>query len=370
MLVLLHETVTGEFVAELPFAKASWSSGVCTADEGTVNIPGYTGQEWWQFFIPKKYTVSISVDGVVKAAGLLGIPEGQTDDDGNHVVVFPFKGLEDHFDRRYVLPYPYWPLVNAQGLPIPARNTRITGVDYGTMIKRLYVQAMSHPGGALPVVLQPDRPGTREKEWQATAGKQVQAAVDDVSGLLGGVEWDWVPNVDEIGNLTWSLVTATDAVQEVTSDTLHLWTSGGDFPDIGELDVKVSPEFMCSTAIFAGGKEDDSEMFARATSGALAAVGVPLMEVWDSSHSSVSVQATLDGWAKQAHDDGQAPVQYWSMRVRADRAGGLRHGDWCLLDVKDHWLLPDGEYRRRILQVSGSDDSQWLGLVVGGETEW
>ena len=69
---------------------------------------------------------------------------------------------------------------------------------------------------------------------------------------------------------------------------------------------------MCSTAVFTGGKDDDRVMVARATSDTLINAGIPLTEVWDSSHSSVSKQATLDAWAQRRHAEGQSPVQYWS----------------------------------------------------------
>lgn len=301
---------------------------------------------------------------------MLGVPEGASDTDGLHRVVFSGRGIESYFERRHVLPYPYWPLVDAEGRPIVSRDTRISGVEYGTMMKRLYQQALTHPGAQLPVAWEPDRTGTREKEWAAVDGKPVQEAVDDIANLLGGVEWDWVPVVDDMERLSLALVTGTDADVEITSTYWHTWQAGGELPDTGPVTVKVSPEFMASTAIFTGGKDDDRTMIARATSNDLIIAGIPMTEVWDSSHSSVSQQATLDGWAGKRIEEGQAPVQYWGFDVRADRAAGLRHGDWCTIEISDHWLIPDGSYPRRIVEVSGTEKQEWLNVTVAGELSW
>lgn len=371
MRALLHETISGEPVTELEISDVKWSTGICRADEVSVTVPGYTGRSLYQWMVPRKFMVTVlEDDGRVRASGMLGIPEGTTDDDGLDHVVFPGRGVESYFDRRFVLPYPYWPLVDAKGYPIASRDTRIEGVEYGTMMKHLYAQALTHQGAILPVVWEDDRRGTRQKEWAAVDGKPVQEAVEDISNLLGGVEWDWVPVLDDSERLTLALVTGTDAEMEVTSAFWHTWQAGGEVPDVRGLSVKVSPEFMTSTAIFTGGKEDDRVLVARATSLDLVVAGLPLTEIWDSSHSSVSQQATLDGWAGKQVEEGQAPVQYWSFEVRADRAHGLRHGDWCTVEIADHWLVPDGSYARRVVEVSGSADSEWLGVTVAGELSW
>lgn len=371
MRAIVHETVTGEPVTEMEITAASWSSGICRPDEVSVTVPGYTGRDVRQFMVPRKFCVTLlEDDGKVRGSGLLSLPEGSTDDDGLHRVVFPGRGIESYFDRRHVLPHPYWPLVDSAGYPIKGRDTRIVGVEYGTMMKRLYAQALSHPGAELPVVWEPDRPGTREKEWAAVDGKAVQEAVEDIANLIGGVEWDWVPVVDDSDRLTFALVTGTDADQEITSAFVHIWQAGGSEPDIRDLRVKVSPEFMASTAIFTGGKDDDRVMVARATSSVITDAGVPPIEVWDSSHSSVSVQETLDGWARKRISEGETPVEYWSFEVRADRAFGLRHGDWATVETCGHWLIPDGSYRRRVVEVSGAAESQWLGVTVAGVLAW
>lgn len=371
MRALLHETMSGEPVTELRFAEASWSSGVCRSDEVSATLPGNLGRELYHYRVPRKFTVTIAEDdGRVRGAGVLSLPSAKTDRDGKHQLVFPGVGIESIFERRYVLPPNYWPIVDSGGFPIPARDTRYVGVEYGTMMKRLYAQAVSHPGGQLPVVWEPDRAGAHEKSWAASDGKGVQEAVEDISQLAEGVEWDWVPHLDENDRLTWSLITGTDAEPELASSYVHTWQAGGTDPGIRNLEDKISPEFMCQTAIFAGGKEADGIMLARATGSDLIDAGIPLSEIWDTSHSSVSRQETLNGWAQKRLSEGSTPTAYWSFDVRSDRAIALRHGDWCDIDVYKHWSIPDGSYRRRIVEVSGSTDPEWLSVVAAGALTW
>ena len=371
MRVMLHDTLTGDFVAELKFSGGTWSSGICRADSVSVTLPGYIGEKLADYMIPRKFSISVSDDSRrVLAAGVLGKPVGEDDEDGMHSVTMPGQGIEVVFQRWSVLPFPFSPLVDSEGYPITYRDTRITGVEYGTMMKRLYQQGMSHPGGDLPVLFEPDRAGTREKEWQAVSGKSVQGAVEDISNLEGGVEWDWVATLNDSDRLTWSLVTGTDSVPEISSSFWHTWQLGGSKPDIRKFSSEVDPEFMASSVVFTGGKEDDSVMVSYASDPTLLDAGLPWSMIWDSSHSSVSIQATLDGWAQQALARGQAPVQYWGFEVRACSALGLRHGDWCTVEASNHWLVPDGTYTRRVVEVSGTIGSDWVRVVVAGEMSW
>lgn len=371
MRALLHETISGDLIDELEFTKATWSTGICRADQVNLDVPGYIGKTLFQYMVPKKYTITlVEDDGRIRGTGVLSIPEGADDVDGLHSVSFPGYGPESLFERRVILPYPYWPLVDSEGYPITSRDTIITGVEYGTMMKKLYQQAMEHPGGAIPVAWEPNRSGDKEKSWSAVDGKRVQDAVEDIANLMGGVEWDWVPQLDGNDRLAWAFITGTDAAPEITSSFTHTWQSGGEDPSIKGLSLKVSPEFMCQTAIFTGGKDDDRVMLARATGMELINAGIPLTEEWDTSHSSVSRQRTLNEWADNRLVEGSAPVRYFTFDVRDSHAPSLRHGDLGTIDVVDHWLIPDGSYNLRVMNVAGSTDSDWLTVTVGGLMTW
>ena len=374
MRVLLHDTITGEPLRELEFTESSsWSTGVCRADEGTAILPGYTAESAGlaNLIVPLKTSISmIRDDGICKAAGRVGIPEFGEDDDGDQTVSVAFKGPESLFEKRGVRPYPFGDLVDGAGFPATTFDTRITGVDYGTMMKRLYQQSMAHPGGSIPVVFEPDRVGTREKGWAAIDGKQVQDAVEDIAHLDGGVEWSWVPRVDENDRLSWALITGRDNAPEIVSPFWHSWTNAGTEPDIRKLAGKISPEFMASSVFFTGGKDQDRVLISHRYDSTLIDAGFPLVEVWDTSHSTVSEQTTLDGWAQSRLNDGQAPLNLWSFEVREERAVGLRSGDWCTLEVRNHWYIPDGEYSRRIVGVSGTAVEDWYGVTVAGMTGW
>lgn len=372
MRVILHETVSGNYVDELDFLSASWSTGICRADSVTVSAAAYLGKYLRPYMVPGKFTLTlVTDDGVVRASAVLGKPEAQTDDvTGNNVIEFPGNGVETLFRKRHVLPANFWPLIDSQGYPISSRDTYVENVEYGTMMKRLYQLGTNKIGSELPLSFEPDRVGTRRKGWTAVDGKPIQDAVEDISELVEGVEWDWVPILDDNDNLTWHLSTGTDSTIEITSDFVHTWQSGGEYPDIKNFSSSVSPEFMNSVSIFSGGKDGDRVMFSRETSVDLAAAGIPYIEVWDTSHSSVSEQSTLDGWAKKSLEEGSAPVEYWGFDVRVDSAPNLRHGDWCTLEMLDHWLIPDGSYPRRIIEVRGTDKEDWYQVTVAGELSW
>lgn len=373
MRVLLHELRTGEMLRELEFTELIWSTGVCRADEITVTVPGYVaGAEGLRgLAVPRRTAVSVvRDDGVCLAAGVTGQPVASESDDGTPRLELTARGIESVFEKRVILPPGYGDLVDANGYPDPRYDTRISGVDYGTMMQRLYRQAVAHPGGGLPVAWEEPRAGIRSNAWVAVDGKRVQEAVEDLSELADGVEWDWVPRVDEADRLSWALITGTAAQPEISSAIGHYWVAGGAAPAVRKLREKTNPEFLASSAFFLGGKNDDRVLISQRTDPSLLDEGFPLAEVWDTSHSTTSDQAALNGWADAALRDAEAPIQFWSFDVRADRAHGLRHGDWCVIEVSDHWWIPDGAYQRRIVEVSGGVDSAWLGVTVSGMQEW
>lgn len=371
MRVILHETLTGNFVDELEFVSVTASNGVCRPDSVRVKLPGYTGEDLYQYMIPRKYSLTVVDDyGYVTACGVLGIPTGDTDDDGINYVTMSGTGIESVFARQPILPYPYWPLVNDEGYPITSKDTVITGVEYGTMMKRLYQQAVQHPGMELPVVFEADRVGTRQNSYSAVDGIMVQNAVDNITRYVNGIEYDWVPVLDSNENLKFHLKTGTDSSQEITPNEAFTWNHGGSDPDIRGLSVQVSPEFMVSTAVFTGGKEDDRVLLGRSVNPDISTQNIPAATLWDSSHSSVSDVDTLSTYADKAILEGEAPVQYWSFDVRNDRSVGLRGGTYCYILVEDHWLLPNGMYPRRVLSVEHSSDDSYARVTVAGEMTW
>lgn len=373
MRFLLFETVGGKPIIDLEVTSADWDTGILAQDKVSARVPGYTHRaaalDLRGLLTPYRVGVAVQEDdGRVPAAGILTAPvEAATDDDGRSGYALTMFGVAKLFESRHVRKFPGWPLIGSDGKPTGEFDLDISGVEYGTIQKRLVQESMLFAGGALPIEFEPDRVGTRQRLYEAVEGKPVLDACDDIADLLGGVEYDFVPRISDQDMVSWEFVTGTDAKREISSAATAAWRLGGHKPDIRGYSRSTSGDELVDEAIFAGGKDDDSAMFARATSGDLIAAGFPRRELWDTSHTTVSVQSTLDGWAANAVANGSGPVEFLTFEVRADSAVGLRHGDYIEIQALDHWDMPDGIYSRRVLSVGGAYGSDWKKIVCMGE---
>ena len=146
------------------------------------------------------------------AGGVLSVVRaGEDDEDGRPGYKVVCYGPERLFDYRHVRKYPGWPLIGGDGKPTGTYDLSYTGLQYGTIMKRLIQESMLWPGGDLPLVFEADRAGTRERTYEAVDGKPVIDALDDIADNEAGVEYAFIPEIDDLDNISWRFVTGTDA---------------------------------------------------------------------------------------------------------------------------------------------------------------
>lgn len=114
----------------------------------------------------------------------------------------------------------------------------------------------------------------------------------------------------------------------------------------------------------------------RSTDSYLTDAGYPLFETLDSSHSTVSVQATIDRYASEATMIGRGPVEEWSFTVETDvqpMIGSYWEGDWCDLDTGMYndvdgtgnpYLFEGGPHRLRITGMSGDEEGRTVKITT------
>lgn len=367
MRVLLFETRSGNPVMDLKVSEWSYDTGILASDKLDVTVPAYTrwarSLDLRSLLVKDKHSVALvdeSVQGArrVVAAGPIVQPSPQEDPDGNNAYKVSCRGVERLLESRHVRLFPGWPLL-ASGKPVTTYDQAFEDLSYGTIMKRLVSESEKWPGGDLPIVYEDDRTGVHERtQYSAVDGKPVLEALDQLADLADGVEYDFQPVIDELDRITYRLVTGTDSERIVTGNPAPVWNLGGKQPDIRgySRDPDASPYY--TDAVFAGGKDDDRVLLATASDHTLIDDGYPRAELWDSSHSTVSRQATLQSWADGSL--GGLPDRI-SFDVRAKHAYGVRHGDMGELAAKGHWDLPDGVYPVRVLSVGRtSSDPDWV----------
>lgn len=283
----------------------------------------------------------------------------------DHRVLVPLLALSTPF----VVPDPEDP---AQVIPNPAWNSSYANMSLGTIAKRLVEQARTHTGGNIPIVLPPDEAGDAVRNYLGADLALIGDRLEELTSVLGGPDIDFAPRytADRQG-IEWVMRIGTTAQPQLTSARTHVWDLAVKEPSVRSLKVKRSAERMVGRAWATGGRTADVVLTARYENPTLTAAGYPLLEAVDSSHSSVSEQRTLDGYAAEAARTGYKPIEFWSFEVDATatpKVGVYQVGDYCRIKIKDDPYLPDNVtdgYLRRIVSMSGDEQGRWIKITTG-----
>lgn len=372
MRVLLHETRTGHPVIDLERTAWSYDIGILTPDKSQVTVPAYTPRartmDLAELLTPYKYSLALvdeTVEGarLVRASGPITGRPPQDDADGRTSFKVTARGPEILFQYWHIRKYPGWPLIDGEGKPTGVYDLALENMALGTIIKKLVQERAKWTGSELPLTYEADRAGTRERSsYEAIEGKPLLEALDEIGARADGVEWALVPEIDDLDRISYRLTTGTDDGQTIIGSNALTWNLGGPAPDIRGLEPNDLVGELATDAIFHGGKGDDQVLLAQASDSTLIDQGWPRLEAWDSSHSTVVQQATLQGLV----DQRVSPVASRpSFEVRADRARGVRYGDVVQIASQGHWYQPDGEQERRVLSISqSSSDPDWIGASL------
>lgn len=384
--VLIGDLLTGRRYLEVPFTGYSWSrrrnrAGTLSA-RVTVNDPDVRELKLHNAATGGKSFLAIveEVGGGEWFAEAGPLDEPSYDRDAG-TMSLPASGVLSYFAGRTVAPPSVLsadvttflvpdPLDATKTIPNPAFATVFSGWSRGTLIKKVFEQALAAPGGGLPIVLPADVVGTHEKRYDAIDFKPVDEAVIDFSKLDGGpdflLEGRW--QADRLG-IEWLLRTGTDAEPNLRSQSVHRWDLSIEQTSTRGLKLDPDASRLGSVSWATGGRSTDIALVERATSPFLPAAGYPLREIVDTSHTDVSDRNTLRGYATENLTQGQGATQVFTFEVRKDEPpylGQYGIGDHCDLLIRGDPIIPDSPatgYRHEIAAMSG-DDGDWVKLTT------
>lgn len=252
------------------------------------------------------------------------------------------------------------PLVvpDAEGDPSvnPALDTTLSNLSLGSIGKRLIQQRLAWPGApAVPFILPADEVGTHTRTYSFAALKSIDSALTDLTNVENGPDFafDAVRAIDEL-SLNYLLRHGTEANPRIG---VHAgsWT----LDQLTGLKVKDSGTDIASAAWGSSGKAAGGVLMSRVLNDALVTEsGYPPLDLVDTSHSDVTVQATLDSYGAENLAYASRPERSLSFSVRGDAKPGLgevRPGDTVDIDVpEDHPYLVQG-FTVRITSLTGDE---------------
>lgn len=396
--ILVGEVRTGRRITQIPVAGASWSTQLHGAGAVTATIPlrasefrnlerAYFGGLYpgdTLFPGPTTFPVEATpvwrpgqgmraefLSAVEPARCFLAALEGDTVleagpiwahtyDADTAMLTVGAAGMRSIFDHRLVMGVLADPSLAA------AWAVTYPGLSLGTIAKRLVQLALTHTGGALPIVLPADETGPADEDHTRTyKGHElatVASRLDQLSGVLGGPDIAFEPRLtaDRLG-VEWPMRTGTEAdplLHQVGDD--HVWDMRVPRGGVSSVSVNRDASGLAGRAWLTGQGSSEALLMAAATDPTLTDHGFPLLETTE-ARSTVEKQTTLNRWATGALAAKSRPWMTWSFTVDAasnPKLGTYRAGDWARIWLpEDHpylsLLLPAGFHRARILDISG-----------------
>jgi hypothetical protein len=202
--------------------------------------------------------------------------------------------------------------------------------------------AHTHTAGSVPVVFPADESGSNVRNYPGSAMTALGQALRDLTGVQNGPEIMFTPRRTAADSryLEWVMRIGTTA-QPLLSQAGDDWVWDASVPksSVSGINVQRDGTAMGSRAWAQGAGSDISTLFSQANDTTLTAAGFPLLEVLDSTHTDVSVQATLDTYAAGLLARSLRPVETWTVKVRRDDPPNVAQyavGDWVSLKV-DGW---------------------------------
>jgi hypothetical protein len=366
----VFETLTGKILTEFEPEQASWSMRANEAETVSVTLdlsdPANRALDWRNLATPWKHCIAIEEHGRFLGGPIL--PHDWDEDD--HRLKLSVRGIRVLLGRRTVLPARALTasLVTPAGIPDTSLDTTISGVDLGTVGKRLIQQAMSWPGFELPIVFHEDRPGSITRSYAAVDLSKVDAALADLSDEENGPDIRLQLRRGDKRDLEWVYESGTAAEPRLQSPSVHTWELQADEAAGSGVSVTTDPTEMASISWATAGRSSDRVLVSRYFDRRLVDAGFPLMEAVDSSNSSVSEQTVLDGLAAERARTSLKPSEFWSFRVRLDASPFLIEynvGDLVRVVVRNSDYVPVGEFTRRIAGLSGDEQGDWIKVTCG-----
>lgn len=357
------DLLTGNISTFIPVVSGSWSTAINEAGSLSVSVtlkdPDVRALGLGNVATVGKSYLAVVENGVVLNAGPIWSHE-YSKDDGS--LTLAAAGLWSYFDHRVLLPV----LVGSQ-TPLDV-ETYYENVSLLTVAKRLVQQAQTATGGNVPVVLPAEVAGTEEREYAGSDLNLVGDALNDLTSVENGPEIDFAPRwrVDRLG-IEWVMRVGTPTQPQLSANTNHVWDYGVPQPTIKGLSVKRDGTKLVGTAYASSGSSSTAALYSTYRSSVLTGQGYPLLETVDSSRIT-DLQSELDGYARENARVGSKPIEFWSFSARADASpfvGEYSKGDYCTVKIRDDFYIPDGEYRRRITNLSGDQDGKWISVTTG-----
>lgn len=364
----LVDFVTGVPILDLPVKEgAAWGAQLNRPDTVSCSIdmndPDALALDLRSSSEPNKtLLIARTDDDTVLAWGLIG-DDGREWDEDTRTLSLSATGISSSFfGKTIVAPAASRTgslvTLDAEGYPVvnPAHNTSLTGLSLGSIGKRLVAARLAFPGAPTVFDLPADEAGTHVREYLFASMKSIGSALGDLTGVENGPDFAFEARRGAGLGLRYLMRHGSEENPRIGTDA-GSWHLGEGSPITG-LKLKDAIAAGASAGWMTAGKQAGAALVSRVLNPAPLAAGYPPLDLVDTSHSDVSVQATLDAYNTENMRDAGTTTRDLSFTVRADATpalGQYRPGDTVTIDVPDGhpWLTTSIPIR--ITSISGDE---------------
>lgn len=391
----VFETRGGALLEEIEPSEHDWQEQSNTAE--TINAHFVDGVRGWRnLFTPWKHSIAVDVGG-----HLLGGPIIPQDfDRDKSMLKVTARGLRHMLNLVPILPAP--PLtailpdwLSPGGVPATDYDTNISGVDLGTIGKRLVQQACTWPGWTdIPIEFHPDRAGTRQQSYTAVERKKVNPALTDLSNQKNGPDIRLRLVRTSSDSFGWVYESGTEDQPRLQGEAPLTWEPN----DVTGVGVQLDPTRMGSASWASAGRSSDNTLLRMLYDPYLVDRGFPLLHLDADVSTTTKDTGTLDSANVETLRTARKPWEFWSFDASGDQSPfpyeygcgdlaelflserqqlklglltgpgtltgpGVVTGDTRLDPIYDY--LPAGSYQRRIVGLSGSSRSDFIEVTCG-----
>jgi hypothetical protein len=369
--------VDGKNVIDVPFTDASYENTLNSPGSISCTVPIYDPVVQ-AIGVPNLTSPARTMLGVIHNGAFMqmGPVWRHAYNRDNRTLKLSASGVSSYFNYRALLAATAdtEPLLLEDGTSNPNTNLRFAGMDFGTIAKRAVELVNDRPGQGLPLVYEADRLGVRERNVTGADLKGTGSFLDDLTKVINGPDIMFEPRwVDGMNAVEILMRTGTEFEPRLFQQGKeHRWDYSVADGAIRGLEVEVDGQDMADVVYTTGGRSADVALMDRQYNPEFKRLGYPRLDYVDSSHSTVVEQDTLTQYGQETLRSSSKPKSFWSFEVRADMSPLVTEykvGDYCTIIIKDDPYIPDGQYRRRIVSVSGNLRSKWIKITTG-ITDW
>lgn len=362
--IATFDTVTGRRLGRLPASQWAWKQAVSASGSLDVTVPlsqdtagmslRKTTQPW------RTIVACISPDGTVKHAG--PIYKREWDGDSKQLSLSGGDFL-DLLKRRIVASRALTGFTSESIPPdetgLPAKFRLSLSGSLPDLMTKLVQETLQF--APLPVVLPPLQGGSNQRNYLAADLATVEQRITDLSQVINGPEFRFEPRLADGGQrIEFHLLTGEPELVIA----YHQWDGRLSRTPVKDVTIHEDASDMVGDAWNKAGEQADEVLLARAHDRWLENNGWPLLQVGDSSQSTISNLVTLEDYAKaevQARDSTSETISFSARRI--DEAGYLLAdaatvGDHVYLRWSDEYT-GDTTLGLKILELSG-DESDWV----------